>query len=111
MQLGEMDTSLRDRLLEKVEAFERYVAICCLAQGILQVLSLEQSPTIWERFPGWFRFRPTGRLASEQVVRMTLQAQAPAVLSGSSPSLLLWKFREAKRAKILLARPPAARCA
>jgi hypothetical protein len=95
--LSEVDESVRKALLTKVESFERFVNLQGLALGVLQVLSLEMSSTIWDAFPGWFRTLPMHGLASEQVVRMTLQDQAPAIFAGVSPSLLLWKFREAKR--------------
>jgi hypothetical protein len=83
-------------LLSKVESFERYINLQGIVLGLLQVLSLEASPLVLDQFPGWFRTRPAHGLASESMVRMTLQHQATAIFAGTRPHRLLWKFLEAR---------------
>lgn len=43
------------KIIEKVEAFERFVNLNALVLGILQVLSLEIPAGILKSFSGWFR--------------------------------------------------------
>nr|WP_261265766.1 transposase [Laspinema sp. D3c] len=84
------------KILEKVEAFERFVNLNALVLGILQVLSLEMPHCIFKSFSGWFRTLSSSGHPSEQVVRLTLKQSAPSILVESPSSLLLTKFLHAK---------------
>jgi hypothetical protein len=59
----------------KIEAYERFVNIAGIALGILQLLALCYAAPIWERFPVWMRTLPKHGQPSENVVRLTLQAE------------------------------------
>ncbi len=84
------------KIMEKIEAFERFVNLNALVLGILQVLSLEMPETIWSSFSGWFRTVSSSGYPSEQVVRLTLLQSGPSILAESPSSLLLTKFLHAK---------------
>jgi hypothetical protein len=84
------------KIIEKIEAFERFVNVNALVLGILQVLSLEMPEVIWKSFSGWFRTVSSSGYPSEQIVRLTLLQAGPSILAESPPSLLLTKFLRAK---------------
>ncbi len=80
----------------KIEAFERFVNLNAISIGLLQVLSLEMSTTVWQNFPGWFRTVPNHGYPSEQIVRLSIQNQEYENLSRSRPHLLLIKLLTSK---------------
>ena len=88
--------AFRQQVARKVEAFERFVNLHAIALGILQILSLELANSIWQGVPRWFRTLPQHGYPTEQVVRLTRQHQAPMILAGSKPVLLLQKFLAGK---------------
>jgi DDE superfamily endonuclease len=92
LQLASYPLAFRLQVVRKLEAFERFVNLNAIALGILQILSLELADTIWPQFPRWFRSLPQHGYPTEQVVRLTLQHQAAAILARSRPALLLHKF-------------------
>jgi hypothetical protein len=96
LPLAESQVAFRQQVARKVEAFERFVNLHAIALGILQILSLELADSIWQGFPRWFRTLPRHGYPTEQVVRLTLQHQAPMILAGSRPGLLLSKFLAGK---------------
>ena len=96
LQLSSYPESFRQSVARKVEAFERFVNLNAIALGILQILSLEMTGSIWQKFPRWFRTLPSHGYPTEQVVRLTLQHSASMILSRSRPTLLLQKFLAGK---------------
>ena len=52
---------------------ERFVLINAIVLGVLQLLSLEMSMTVWKDFPRWFRTLPSNGYPSEQIVLLTQQ--------------------------------------
>lgn len=96
LPLAAYPTPFRQQVVRKVEAFERFVNLHAIALGILQVLSLELTDSIWQQFPRWFRTLPQHGYPTEQVVRLTLQHHAPMILARSKPALLLPKFLAGK---------------
>lgn len=96
LQLASSTKFFRQSVARKVEAFERFVNLHAIALGILQILSLEQSNSIWQQFPRWFRTLPQHGYPTEQIVRLTLQHHAAKILAGSKPVLLLLKFLTGK---------------
>jgi hypothetical protein len=92
LQLSDYRPPVQSLILQKVEAFERFVNLNAIALGILQILALEFPNLVWTEFPRWFRTLPSHRYPSEQIVRLTLQHQLPKILSKSRPTLLLPKL-------------------
>jgi hypothetical protein len=79
-----------------VEAFERLINLNAIALGILQVLARELPTSVWSYFPHWFRTLPNHGYPTERIVQLALQHQAKVIFSQSPPTLLLFKFLEAK---------------
>jgi hypothetical protein len=104
LEIGRLDEKAVDRIKSTVAACERFVNVAGISLGLLQILSLEMSPKVRESFPGWLRTFPTDKLASELVVRLTLQHHAQGILLGSPDGLLLPKILES-----FASRPPAQR--
>ena len=96
MVLPDYDTDIQTQILNKVEAFERFVNLNAIALGLLQVLALEMPNHVWRYFPGWFRTLPKHGYPSERIVRMALQDQQEVILSKCMPTLLLSKLLAGK---------------
>jgi hypothetical protein len=96
MILAEHSEEFQAQVKVKIEAFERFVNLNAISIGLLQVLSLEMSTTVWQNFPGWFRTVPNHGYPSEQIVRLSIQNQEYENLSRSRPHLLLIKLLTSK---------------
>jgi hypothetical protein len=86
----------KQKVLAKVEAFERFVNLNAIALGLLQVLALEMSQSVWSHFPLWFRTLPSHGYPTEQVVRISLQHLQLPVLAHSRQGLLLHQLLDQK---------------
>lgn len=87
----------RGQVRRKVEAYERFVNICAIAQGILQVLALRFHEDVWERFPVWMRTLPKHGCPSEGVVRITLQHELHQDFLTNGDRTLVAKILRGKR--------------
>ena len=97
----ELPKAVQTQILNKVEAFERFVNLNVIASGLLQILALELPQGIWANFPRWFRTLPSHGYPSERIAQLALQHQAQRIFLQSPPSLLLPKFLTAKLAASL----------
>lgn len=70
--------------LQKVAAYRLYVQLGCIAQGILQHLSLQHSAAVWSSFRSWMRTLRPEQAPSEQIVAMALASTLPEFLQGAS---------------------------
>ena len=73
----------RKMVKRKLEAYHRFVQIGCIAQGLMQCLSLHHGPSVWMKFRGWMRTRKTDRPPSEGVVASTLRSSLLDFLENS----------------------------
>lgn len=96
--LSDYPQAVQTQILNKVEAFERFVNLNVIALGLLQILALELPQGIWANFPRWFRTLPSHGYPSERIAQLALQHQAQRIFLQSPPSLLLPKFLAAKLA-------------
>ncbi|UXE59489.1 MAG: hypothetical protein KA717_28095 [Woronichinia naegeliana WA131] len=96
--LSDYPQAVQTQILNKVEAFERFVNLNAIALGLLQILALELPQGIWANFPRWFRTLPSHGYPSERIAQLALQHQAQMIFPQSPPSLLLPKFLTAKLA-------------
>ena len=88
----------RARVARKVEAFERFVNLTALAQGLLQMLALEAATQVTGRLPLWFRTVREESGPSEHLVRTTLLVEASRIIARNEPTALLNQIL-AKRAR------------
>jgi hypothetical protein len=58
LRLADYPASVQSQILQKVEAFERFVNLSAIALGVLQILALELPHSAWTHFPRWFRTLP-----------------------------------------------------
>lgn len=79
----------RARVARKVEAFERFVNLTALAQGLLQMIALGAATEVCRRLPLWFRTVRTEKGPSEMLVRATLQAEVSRITAKSGRGTLL----------------------
>ena len=76
----------------KIRAYEIYVQLACIAQGILQYLSITKSDTVKQQCRTWFRTIRPNVLPSELVVGLALKNSMPCFLAGSLLKPNLKKF-------------------
>jgi len=105
LDIGILDAKARKKVKDTVAACERFVNVAGISLGLLQILSLEMSAKVRESFPGWLRTFPLDKLASELVVRLTLQHHAQGILLGRPDGLLLPKILESMASRATLQRP------
>jgi len=70
----------RQKIKRKMDAYHRYVQLGCIAQGLLQYLSVMFGKTVWRHFNSWLRTMNTEKAPSEMVVAQALRASLPQFL-------------------------------
>jgi hypothetical protein len=63
----------RDKVREKINAYELHVQIGCIAQGVLQYISLKYPDKVWGCFRSWIRTIRPDLIPSENVVSSALR--------------------------------------
>lgn len=71
--LHRKDEHYRKQVMKKFKAYEAYIQIAMIAQGLLQYLSLQYSQKVWDSFQGWLRTMKKTNNPSELVVSKTLK--------------------------------------
>ncbi|HME68654.1 MAG TPA: IS4 family transposase, partial [Myxococcota bacterium] len=46
-------TRYKQALRRKIDAYHRFVQLGCIAQGLLQLLALQERRTVWQHFRSW----------------------------------------------------------
>jgi len=64
----------QNKIIQTVEAVERFVNLAGIAFGLLQYLALTHSSEIWEKYAGWIRTFSSD-IPSEGVVQSVIQAE------------------------------------
>lgn len=82
----------RDAVKRKMEAYHRFVQLGCIAQGLLQYLSLVHGKEVWMQFRSWLRTMNTNNPPSELVVSYALRASLFEFLESSAPDHKLKKI-------------------
>jgi hypothetical protein len=84
--------SYRDQVRRKIGAYHMHIQLGCIAQGILQALSILCTTSVWKHFGSWLRTVRPGILPSELVVAVALRHSLPLFLADSSQDHILAKF-------------------
>ena len=82
----------REKVKRKMEAYHRYVQIGCIAQGLLQHLSLNFCSQVWQCFGSWLRTMKTALPPSEAVTAQALRSRLPEFLLGTDEDHALTKI-------------------
>jgi len=82
----------RAKVYRKVEAYERFVNLAAIAMGMLEMLSLTMSPSVWNLGSLYFRTSPVARRPSVLGVRLCLQGEVLRVFRKNEESPLLAKI-------------------
>ena len=82
----------REAVRRKMEAYHRFVQLGCIAQGLLQYLSLMYGKEVWANFRSWLRTMKTGNPPSELAVSYALRFSLFEFLVNSPPDHNLKKF-------------------
>lgn len=76
----------RYAIVRKLRAYHCYLLVGCIAQGMVQILSLKYHALVWKSFGSWIRTIRPGILPSEQVVVVAMRNTLPEFLLNSSKS-------------------------
>lgn len=87
----------RQAVRGKVEAFHRFVQLGCIAQGLLQYLSLGHGEEVWRQFRSWMRTMRTENPPSERVVASALRSSLGEFLANAPENHQLKKILEKNR--------------
>ena len=68
----------------KMDAYHRFVQLGCIAQGLLQHLSLNFRTVVWDYFASWLRTMKPSAPPSEAVVAASLRFSLPEYLVGAA---------------------------
>jgi hypothetical protein len=82
----------REMVRNKIDAYHRYVQLGCIAQGLLQYLSVKFGGSVWRHFNSWLRTMKTDQEPSEMVVSQALRASLPQFLLAKHGEHELAKF-------------------
>jgi hypothetical protein len=82
----------REMVRNKVAAYHRYVQLGCIAQGLLQYLSVKFGNRVWQHFNSWMRTMNPERSPSEMVVGQALRSSLPHFLAATHGQHELEKF-------------------
>ena len=82
----------RQQIKRKMAAYHRYVQLGCIAQGLLQYLSVTFGQKVWRHFGSWLRTMNQDKAPSEMVVAQALRACLPQFLVVKHGSHDLEKF-------------------
>ena len=82
----------REMVRNKVAAYHRYVQLGCIAQGLLQYLSVKFGSRVWQHFNSWMRTMSPDRSPSEMVVGQALRSSLPTFLATTHGEHELEKF-------------------
>ena len=82
----------RQQVKRKMGAYHRYVQLGCIAQGLLQYLSVAFGTKVWRHFNSWLRTMNQDKAPSEMVVAHVLRATLPGFLVAKSGAHDLEKF-------------------
>ena len=72
--LHKKSEAYRKAVQRKMEAYHRFVQLGCIAQGLLQYLSLMYGKEVWGQFRSWLRTMKTDNPPSELVVSYALRS-------------------------------------
>jgi hypothetical protein len=70
----------RQQVKRKMRAYHNYVQLGCIAQGILQYLSVAFGKEVWKHFNSWLRTMKLEKAPSEMVVAQALRSCLPVFL-------------------------------
>jgi hypothetical protein len=70
----------RQQVKRKMGAYHRYVQLGCIAQGMLQYLSVTFGNEVWLHFKSWLRTMKLDKAPSEMVVAQALRSCLPKFL-------------------------------
>jgi hypothetical protein len=84
----------RESFKLKIRAYEIYIQLGIIAQGLLQYLAMNYSLQIWSGFNGWMRTIRKEKIPSESVVSQVLQNGLWEFLQSSKNRSIFKKFME-----------------
>jgi hypothetical protein len=82
----------RNQVRRKIAAYHAYIQTGIIAQGLLQMLALRCTASVWKHFGSWLRTVRPGVLPSEFVVAIAMRHSLPLFLADCLNDHILVKF-------------------
>ena len=82
----------RADIQRKITAYQVYLQLACIAQGLLLYLALNHAATAWNRFRSWLRTMNPQLPPSELIVAHALRADLPLFFTDCAYDPTLKKF-------------------
>ncbi len=97
--LHKTSDTYRKAIRRKLRAYHIHVQLGCIAQGLLQHLSINHTAQVWHCFRSWLRTMNPAMPPSELIVASALRSTLPAFFLGSrffAPDLkkIMIKYRK-----------------
>jgi len=86
----------RDRIRQKLQAYNLHIQLGLIAQGLLQYLSITFREEIWKKFGSWLRTMRKDISPSEAVTALALRHSLPEYLLNLDKQHILRKFLKDK---------------
>jgi hypothetical protein len=95
----------REAIKRKMRAYQTYLQVGVIAQGLLQMISSIETVNVWDHFGSWIRTRRVDVAPSEKIVSVSMRNGLPEFLASTH---LRCSFRKFLRNKIDLSRSEGA---
>lgn len=82
----------RQQVRRKLGAYHCHIQVGVITQGLLQIMAVLHTDSVWKRFASWLRTVRPGIPPSEHVVAQALRNSLPLFLADAAPDHILAKF-------------------
>lgn len=82
----------KEKVKRKLNAYHLFIQLGCIAQGLMQFLSVNYSRQIWSSFGGWLRTIRSNTPPSEKIVSLALQNTFGTFLIDQGTCTIFKKF-------------------
>jgi hypothetical protein len=82
----------KEKVIRKLNAYQLFIQLGLIAQGLMQYLSIYHSTLVWGNFRSWLRTRRENKLPSEKVVSSSLSSTYSEFLADSTNQSIFKKF-------------------
>jgi hypothetical protein len=86
----------KKKVLRKLNAYQLFIQLGFISQGLMQYLSIHCDQTVWKNFGTWLRTIRENRLPSEKVVSLSLSRTYIEFLVDVENDVIFKKFLQEK---------------
>jgi len=90
--LANASSKYKEAVSRKLAAYQRYIQLGCIVQGLLMHLAVNCRTQVWSSFRSWLRTMRPDLVPSEMVVAQALRTSLPEFLMASPKNCAVTKF-------------------